>query len=1039
MATDLDPSIGDLLSPNSSHGSPLFDFLTAFAPRKLKDLFRLCEYLYFNSAQVYAVLQKFATYPITEITYTTTNEALRKKYEHLHTKIFKTRRALTRAAIDKYVYGNSFLSIYTPFVRFLKCPRCQQLANVNNVEYKFNLKKMTFTFDCPNDKCKAIKVKGEVVDKKLFRPDKMTLIRWDPKLMDIDYNQITGHSEYFYTIPKELKERISKGNKHLIGTMPMSFLETLSKDQTYKFAEGQLFHIKMDAPAGLEAQWGFPPLASTIKLFFYAAVLKKANECVALDAPIETTAGLVCADDVKVGDAVRTHTGAWQPVVDKWYRDARPDEIGHKITLSGLRPFPVTYSPKHPIMTVRRTDEHRRSDTRDMQPSYTVLSNPHLYEEALAPAGFLTVGDYVLYPRRLPTEEQTIDVAAYSGLRNTGDYVYSEETEMGTIEAFEALERGETIPYSMGKKIAGRMIRADHTPKRLPSIRPLTEDLAYILGWYAGDGSCNKRSVFFSLGMDDDHEPLVAAIKREFGLEAGNNTSKRGNLRTININHIIVRNLIKGLIPGTSREKKVPHQILDAPDAVKLAFLRGYHEADGHEDPAYDAFATGSAELAYGVYRLLLHFGCIATVASHVTQDSKLKDGRTIRGGNVHYQTRTHSTSRDRLHALWVGETPPEVTIGKSGYFWKDYFASRISKVEEKKESQYIDFKVATDETFCTAGTVCHNCIALDYIVPFRIISPKQANNSGDPVVSISLQRWSSTMKLNIKKWRRDPLHIMWSPIPCEITYMGGQARALMVLGEVQAAEDSIIGAMGLPKEFFAGGFSAMGSGIQLRILENQLIHQTCDITDMLQWITDQVGKRLGWASIECGLTPFKLIDDVEQKRTLLSLNQVSPDGRPWISKATIGEAFDIDPSKEREQLKQEALDGIRHEQEVQIETMKLQNTLAQQVRAQQQMGSGSLQYDQQAVIAQADQIVAQLLPMDVGSRRSQLHGLEIEDYVMYSVVNNRLRDQLGQQNAQIRAQNQQDSAAAPGTEPMGAPTGAAPGPGPGIGGAPQG
>ena len=140
-------------------------------------------------------------------------------------------------------------------------------------------------------------------------------------------------------------------------------------------------------------------------------------------------------------------------------------------------------------------------------------------------------------------------------------------------------------------------------------------------------------------------------------------------------------------------------------------------------------------------------------------------------------------------------------------------------------------------------------------------------------------------------------------------------------------------------------------------------------------------------------LAPFKFIDDVQQKQTLLSLNQVSPDGKPWISKKTLGEPFEIDPAKEREQLKQEALDAVRFDQEVQAEVMKLQNTLAQQVQAQQAMGQQTLQYDQQAVIAEADQIVQQLMQLDPGSRRSQTDALQKEDYVMYSVVTSRLRD----------------------------------------------
>lgn len=565
-----DPGLSDLMSNNASHGNPLFDFLTAFAPRKLKDLFRLCEYLYFNSAQIYAAMQKFCTYPVTEIIYKTTNEALRKKYKKQNDKVLKTIRILLNSAVDKFVYGNAFLSFYTPFIRWLRCPDCKQLTNIVSADYKFKLKKLEFNFKCPHCKKNVI---GEVVDRKITRPDQVSVIRWDPKLMDIDYNPITQHSEYFYTIPKELKERLSKGNKHLINTMPMEFLEAIRADKIFKFKDGQIFHMKMDAPAGIEAQWGFPPLASTIKLFYYAAVLRKANEA-----------------------------------------------------------------------------------------------------------------------------------------------------------------------------------------------------------------------------------------------------------------------------------------------------------------------------------------------------------------------------------------------------------------------------------------------IALDYVVPLRIVSPKVASGNADPMLTISLSKWSDEMKTSVRKWRRDPLHIMWSPIPAEVTHLGGQARALMTLGEVQAAEDNIIAAMGLPKEFIYGGFSAMGSGIQLRVLENQLTHQTSDLNDLLQWINDKLGQLLNWQLIEVELAPFKFIDDVQQKTLLLSINQGDPAGG-WVSKTTIGEAFDIDPREEREKRKQETLDEVRFQQEIQIETQKLQNNLANRVQAQAATSQNALQYDQQQIIAQADGIVQQLMTMDPGSRRSQLHALEIEDLVMFSVVKKRMEDTQTQEQAAVRGQ----------------------------------
>jgi hypothetical protein len=565
----LDMDGGDLNYSNvASHSNPLFDFLTAFAPRKLKDLFRLCEYLYYNSAHIYAALQKFCTYPITSIEYSTTNEGIKKKFEKLHDEQLKTLRWLTKAAIDKFLYGNSFFSMYAPFARFLKCPQCKQLTNASSLNYRFRLKKLTFNYICPNCHCKAEAGPDDVVDKKISRPDKISIIRWDPKLMDIDYNPITGHSEYYWTIPKELKERVSKNNKHLIDSMPMEFLRTLRDDKIFKFSEGQVFHMKMDAPAGIEAQWGFPPLSSTIKLFFFAAVLRKANEA-----------------------------------------------------------------------------------------------------------------------------------------------------------------------------------------------------------------------------------------------------------------------------------------------------------------------------------------------------------------------------------------------------------------------------------------------IALDYIVPMRIISPKQSSANADPILTINLQHWTHEMKASVKRWRRDPLHIMWSPIPAEVTHFGGQARALLTLGEVQAAEDNIIAALGLPKEFIYGGFSAMGSGIQLRVLENQLLHQTDDLNDLLQWITDKAAKLLGWSTISVELAPFKFIDDVQQKALLLQLNMADPSSGPWISKTTLGEAFDVDPVEEREKRKQETLDDARVAAEIQVEMQKRQTELGMQARMQAQLGQQGAAYDPQAMTQQADQIVQQLMGLDEGTRRSQMQDLQKRDMPMYSLVKELLASATQQQN----------------------------------------
>lgn len=561
--------ITDIATRGLQHPNPLFDFLTTFVPRKLKTLFQYCEYLYYNSPQIFAALNKFAIYPVTEFIYETDNESLRKNYETLVEEILKLKNILIRTGVDRHVYGNSFTSIYFPFHRFLRCPDCKQKRNIEFIDYKFKLKELQFQYTCPD--CGKY-VNGEVVDEKIQRASDIHIIRWDPKQIDIEYNPITGESEYYYEIPSALYENVRRGETTLINTMPYSFLETIAEKKIFKFAPGSIYHMKVDAPAGIDNTWGFPPLTSTIKQFFYVAVLRKANEA-----------------------------------------------------------------------------------------------------------------------------------------------------------------------------------------------------------------------------------------------------------------------------------------------------------------------------------------------------------------------------------------------------------------------------------------------ISMEHIIPFRVLHPQQISANADPVVTISLANWISEVKMNIKQWRRDPLHLMFSPVAMDVTNLGGQGRALMVTGEIREAEENIIAAMGIPREFLYGGLSATGSGVTLRMLENQLLNYTTELVDLAQWIANKCGKFLGWEPIHLKLQPFKLIDDVQQKMALMQANQMA--GGQLLSGRSLAAMFDRDIDDERDMRMQEQIDEFKFQHDVQRKLQEMETTLSDQARGQAMQGTP--QYDPQAIIAQAEQLVAQLNSMDPNSKQSWLHSLQMEDPVMYAVVVQRLEEARNQQAAQVRAQMQ--------------------------------
>ena len=558
-----------------THSNPYYTFGQSFTPRRLKDLFKWCEYLFYNSPHIYAALRKFGEYPITDITYETTNDTLQTKHKYLLEKVLHARELLIQATLDKYVYGNAFISMYQPFIRYLKCPKCGSQTNIEYINYKFNVRKLLFTYTCDDCKKTVTATEKNVIDRKVMFSRKVNFIRWDPKLMDIEHNDITNVSTYYYTIPQSILYRVNAGHKFLIDSLPLGFLRAIKANKKFKFAPDAMFHMKISGPAGISPQWGLPPLLSVMNLFHYTAILRKANEA-----------------------------------------------------------------------------------------------------------------------------------------------------------------------------------------------------------------------------------------------------------------------------------------------------------------------------------------------------------------------------------------------------------------------------------------------IALDHLVPFRVIHPAPASGNADPTISMSLAKWQESLQYHMKQWRMDNLHIMYSPVPMGMTQVGGQGRALLTLGEVQEAEKNIVAALGIPIEFLYGGLTGTGMEATLRLIENQLETHINDLLDFLQWIDDKCANFLGWDKIPVSMTKFTMVDDHNTKQVVFQLwMQGQQGGQKIISDKTIADMYDIDLAAEERNIKQETLDRVRTEQDMRHEMEDLQNSMAEQVRMEAQSGGpGPMGYNQQQVIQQADQVVAQLMEVEEGQRKSMLHQLQTEDAVMYAVVIQRLEQQQTNMKQQATA-----------------------------------
>jgi len=947
-----------------NYPSPFFDVAHTYLPTTVKQMFRWCRYYFFVHPLINAAIFKMSQYPITDLVYFSKDPQLKDMWKNFLETQLMYRGFQEEVGLDHFCYGNALISIFFPFIKMLECRECHYSAPAKTTNYYF--RNFQFYWQCP--RCQQ-HGEAKVHDNYVKSSRGIRLLRWNPEDIDIRYNDLNGEYTFFYEMPVQLKNDIIMGKKNVVEEVPQVFIEALQKRKAVVLSRDNVYHFKRPTLAGKDRGWGIPLLLPVLKDAFYLQVMKKAQECVSLSSLLETKNGLLRADDVDVGGQVRTHTGQWQRVEEKWYRDAREGEIGRKIILTGLRSFSATYSPQHPIFTIRRNEENRRIDTKDAQRSSVILRNPHLYEEVLCPAEQLEIGQYVLYPRALPSYPTDVDVAAYTGLTTTDGYVYSgcgEETAV----AFEALERGEHVFHDNAGRVAKRTMKEGRTPKRMASVRAMTTDFAYILGWYAGDGSCGSRHVGFSLGKDNDAKPLMDAIRQEFGIEP---TIEEGvSINTVVLSDTIVRHLIKGMIPGTARHKRAPIEILDGVNEVKLAYLRGLWDADRCRGVRKGSVSTSSREQAYDVYRLLLHFGCIATV-DKLGPKSSIINGKEVRGSGS-YNVNTCGASFARLRSLWECGTGPEVASGKSGFFWKEYFATRICAVEEVEEDQYIDFKIANDTTFCTPGTATKNSILLEHIVPLRVLFPQAGSATSDPFTSINLGDWKDHIADEINHWRVDQNYIPILPLPIGQQTIGGDGRALLLGQEIRVWSEQIITGMGFPQELIFGGVSFSGSNVSLRMLENFFLGYMINHRRLLHWVMNRISSYMNWSMIDVRFKPFKMADDLQRKAYNFQLNQAGK-----ISDGTLLADADFDAEKEDEAINLETARRAESMKKSRLSQAEIEGE-AQMVMTRYQLKSQKEQAQMQASMtpapgepgAEAEGVAEGGMPQPVGEQQAQ-------------------------------------------------------------------
>lgn len=305
---------------------PLLSQFSSYLPATIKEVFDWIEFIISNNPIASAGIKKLSETPITSFRYTELDDKnegsniSESSWKTILEKRLKLKAKLTDISYNTELYGNCFVSVYSPLNRFLRCTcgtsvhilHSRRLkvfsAKAQSNEFSYSMddieegisnddilakfskgkqskgkqSKTKVRFSCFCDRCKKI-TPHTAIDLKSKSIEDINIITWNPKHITMEYNPISGAKDFFYAPSRDLTEGVKKNKKNILATMPIGMIESILEKKIFKFAKGHIFHSQSETIAGVSTSWGMPKLTAAMPAFMTLMILRKANEKIATD------------------------------------------------------------------------------------------------------------------------------------------------------------------------------------------------------------------------------------------------------------------------------------------------------------------------------------------------------------------------------------------------------------------------------------------------------------------------------------------------------------------------------------------------------------------------------------------------------------------------------------------------------------------------------------------------------------------------------------------------------------------------------------
>ncbi|MBI4748836.1 MAG: SpoVR family protein [Acidobacteria bacterium] len=258
-----------------------------------------------------------------------------------------------------------------------------------------------------------------------------------------------------------------------------------------------------------------------------------------------------------------------------------------------------------------------------------------------------------------------------------------------------ALQQAAYQPGRAGKVLPTRVA--------LKTNQVLDDRLAWVLGYFIGDGNRTKSGICFTTGDEELAIRLEHTIPEVWGvtpLRHWDPTEVGGRWRVI----VHSRELLTWLnsiginLAEKAPQKRIPDLILRSPKNVISAFLRGYFDADAYAGKHGIILSSSSQNLIHLVQVILLNYGILST--QQPCQDSCTQ---------LHIKGASAKRFLDEIgFSLSRKQQGLTEYVECRQWFRKEDFTDEIVSIEPGCADVY-DITVATKHAYVANGMVHHN------------------------------------------------------------------------------------------------------------------------------------------------------------------------------------------------------------------------------------------------------------------------------------------------------------------------------------------